>query len=193
MDPMLHYQLNSMYGPTARERWVSVSEDISHVLGRSQRVLSKNKICLMFENHICRCRLELEHLEREKREREMREMRERELSDRLKDELMKNAAGAGPRMPNAIDPHWLELHRRYTTCQAVGVLFCVNCNMAATTRCVCCRYTGLGPGGPPQGAALHQFGLYPTPTGPSQVALSQLERERLERLGEQSRCICLLK
>lgn len=120
IDPMLHYQLNSMYGPSARER------------------------------------LELEHLEREKRDREMRELRDRELSDRLKDELMKNAVGAGPRMPNAIDPHWLELHR---------------------------RYPGLGPGGPPQGAALHQFGLFPTPTGPSQATLGQLERERFERLG----------
>jgi hypothetical protein len=26
-------------------------------------------------------------------------------------------------MPNAIDPHWLELHRRYAACQNVGVLF----------------------------------------------------------------------
>lgn len=41
------------------------------------------------------------------------------------------------------------------------------------------RYQGLGPGG------LHQFSLYPGPGGPSQaVALSQLERERLERLGK---------
>lgn len=61
-------------------------------------------------------RLELEHLEREKRERELRELRERELNDRLKEELMKNAgvAGApGTRMPTPLDPHWLELHRRY--------------------------------------------------------------------------------
>lgn len=58
------------------------------------------------------------------------------------------------------------------------------CNMAATTWCLYCRYPGLGPGGPPQGAALHQFGLFPTPTGPSQAALGQLERERFERLGE---------
>lgn len=56
--------------------------------------------------------------------------------------------------------------------------------MAATTWCLYCRYPGLGPGGPPQGAALHQFGLFPTPTGPSQAALGQLERERFERLGE---------
>lgn len=72
-------------------------------------------------------------------------------------------------------------------------IVCASYNVAATVQCFCCRYTGLGPGGPPQGAALHQFGLYPTPTGPSQVALSQLERERLERLGEQSCCSCLLK
>ncbi|KAL0271680.1 UNVERIFIED_CONTAM: hypothetical protein PYX00_008695 [Menopon gallinae] len=115
IDPMLHYQLNSMYGP--------------------------------------RDRLELEHLEREKREREMRELRERELNDRLKEELMKNAgvAGApGARMPTPLDPHWLELHR---------------------------RYGGL-PGGPPP-----QFGLYPSPGHPGPPGLSQLERERLERLG----------
>ncbi|KAG8331966.1 hypothetical protein J6590_031211 [Homalodisca vitripennis] len=44
--------------------------------------------------------------------------------------------------------------------------------------CVVYRYPGLGPGG------LHQFSLYPGPGGPSQAAaLSQLERERLERLG----------
>ncbi|XP_039286365.1 arginine-glutamic acid dipeptide repeats protein isoform X2 [Nilaparvata lugens] len=45
------------------------------------------------------------------------------------------------------------------------------------------RYQGLGPGGPP---GLHQFGLYPgaPPGGPAQAsALTQLERERLERLG----------
>ncbi|KAK6631506.1 hypothetical protein RUM44_006033 [Polyplax serrata] len=115
IDPMLHYQLNSMYGP--------------------------------------RDRLELEHLEREKRERELRELRERELNDRLKEELMKNAgvAGApGARMPTPLDPHWLELHRRY----------------------------GTLPGGPPP-----QFGLYPSPGHPGPPGLSQLERERLERLG----------
>lgn len=44
------------------------------------------------------------------------------------------------------------------------------------------RYpAGYPPGGPP---GLHQFGLYPAPGTPSQAAtLSQLERERLERLG----------
>lgn len=56
-------------------------------------------------------RLELEHIEREKRERELRELRERELNDRLKEELMKNA-GAGPRLGNPMDPHWLDLQRR---------------------------------------------------------------------------------
>jgi hypothetical protein len=56
----------------------------------------------------------MEHLEREKREREMRELRERELNDRLKEELMKNAVAAGgaPRLPNPLDPHWLEIPRR---------------------------------------------------------------------------------
>lgn len=111
MDPMLQYQLSSMYGAAgARER------------------------------------LELEHLEREKRDREIRELRERELNDRLKEELLKNNVG-----PRALDPHWLEMHRRY----------------------------GMPPP-PPQGAIPVQFGLYPPGHGP---ALSQLERERLERLG----------
>lgn len=55
-------------------------------------------------------RLELEHLEREKREREIRELRERELNDRLKEELMKSGM-RGP--PNPMDPHWLEIQRRY--------------------------------------------------------------------------------
>lgn len=111
MDPMLQYQLSSMYGAAgARER------------------------------------LELEHLEREKRDREIRELRERELNDRLKEELLKNNVG-----PRALDPHWLEMHRRY----------------------------GMPP--PPQGAIPVQFGLYPPGHGPA--ALSQLERERLERLG----------
>lgn len=112
MDPMLQYQLSSMYGAAgARER------------------------------------LELEHLEREKRDREIRELRERELNDRLKEELLKNNMG-----PRALDPHWLEMHRRY----------------------------GMPPP-PPQGAIPVQFGLYPPGHGPG--ALSQLERERLERLG----------
>lgn len=112
MDPMLQYQLSSMYGAAgARER------------------------------------LELEHLEREKRDREIRELRERELNDRLKEELLKNNVG-----PRALDPHWLEMHRRY----------------------------GMPPP-PPQGAIPVQFGLYPPGHGPA--ALSQLERERLERLG----------
>ncbi|XP_038220737.1 arginine-glutamic acid dipeptide repeats protein [Zerene cesonia] len=112
MDPMLQYQLSSMYGAAgARER------------------------------------LELEHLEREKRDREIRELRERELNDRLKEELLKNNVG-----PRALDPHWLEMHRRY----------------------------GMPPP-PPQGAIPVQFGLYPPGHGPG--ALSQLERERLERLG----------
>lgn len=111
MDPMLQYQLSSMYGAGARER------------------------------------MELEHLEREKRDREIRELRERELNDRLKEELLKNNVG-----PRALDPHWLEMHRRY----------------------------GMPP--PPQGAVVPmQFGLYPPGHGPA--ALSQLERERLERLG----------
>lgn len=94
-------------------------------------------------------RFELEHLEREKRDREMREFRERELNDRLKEELMKSRPLAAP----AMEPHWLDVHRRY--------------------------HPGLGPGpsaGPPQ--ALHQFGLYGGPPGPA-----QLERERMERLG----------
>ena len=54
----------------------------------------------------------------------MRELRDRELSDRLKDELMKNAVGAGPRMPNTIDPHWLELHRRYVIHLDLGIFMC---------------------------------------------------------------------
>lgn len=108
-------------------------------------------------------RMELEELDRQKRERELRELRERELNDRLKEEIMKNAAAGagGPRLPGQLDPHWLELHRRYTS---------------------------LGPGGPPQGpASLHQFGLY-QPQGPGGLpstlsnSLNQLERERLERL-----------
>lgn len=78
---------------------------------------------MQYENDLAFCRLELEHLEREKRDREMRELRDRELSDRLKDELMKNAVGAGPRMPNTIDPHWLELHRRYVTHLHVDILY----------------------------------------------------------------------
>lgn len=46
----------------------------------------------------------------------MRELRERELNDRLKEELMKNAVGAGaPRLPNPLDPHWLEIPRRSET------------------------------------------------------------------------------
>lgn len=81
MDPMLQYQLSSMYGPGARER------------------------------------IELEHLEREKREREIRELRERELNDRLKEEIMKSGM-RGP--PNPMDPHWLEIQRRYAAAGLAG-------------------------------------------------------------------------
>lgn len=81
MDPMLQYQLSSMYGPGARER------------------------------------MELEHLEREKREREIRELRERELNDRLKEEIMKSGM-RGP--PNPMDPHWLEIQRRYAAAGLAG-------------------------------------------------------------------------
>lgn len=111
MDPMLQYQLSSMYGAAgARER------------------------------------LELEHLEREKRDREIRELRERELNDRLKEELLKNNVG-----PRALDPHWLEMHRRY----------------------------GMPPP-PPQGAIPVQFGLYPPGHGPSALSALERERlERL--------------
>ncbi|KAL1139834.1 hypothetical protein AAG570_006811 [Ranatra chinensis] len=115
IDPMLHYQINSMYAPGARER------------------------------------LELEQLEREKRERELRELRERELSDRLKEELMKNTS-AGSRMPNPLDPHWLELHR---------------------------RYQGL-PSGPPGLHQFGLYPSPGAPAHPP--PLSQLDRDRLERL-----------
>lgn len=48
-------------------------------------------------------------MEREKRERELRELREKELNDRLKDEFLKSGSSGPPR----IDPHWIELQRRY--------------------------------------------------------------------------------
>ncbi len=56
-------------------------------------------------------------------------------------------------MPNPLDPHWLDVHR---------------------------RFGALGPGGP-QLSQLHQagFGLY-APQGPPN-ALSPLDRERLGR------------
>jgi len=136
MDPMLHYQLASMYGAGARER------------------------------------LEME-LERDKRERELRELREREISDRFKEEMLKNGAGLppvgmglpgpgahGPRMSGPLDPHWLELHR---------------------------RYAGM-PGGPPPGTGLGPppgFGMYQIGANPGAAGLNPLERERLERLGLQ--------
>ncbi|XP_060865602.1 LOW QUALITY PROTEIN: arginine-glutamic acid dipeptide repeats protein-like [Metopolophium dirhodum] len=56
-----------------------------------------------------RDRFEYEQMEREKRERELRELREKELSDRLKDEFLKSGSSGPPR----IDPHWIELQRRY--------------------------------------------------------------------------------
>lgn len=56
-------------------------------------------------------------MEREKREREIRELRERELNDRLKEEIMKSGM-RGP--PNAVDPHWLEIQRRFTAAGLAG-------------------------------------------------------------------------
>lgn len=56
-------------------------------------------------------RFEMEQIEREKqREREIREMKEKELSDRIKDEIMRSA---GSRISNQIEPHWMDLQRRY--------------------------------------------------------------------------------
>jgi hypothetical protein len=112
-------------------------------------------------------RMEIEALE--KREREIREIRERELSDRLKEEFMRNVPGGpgaqhgggpggppgGPqRMPNPMDPHWLDVHR---------------------------RFGALGPGGP-QLSHMQQagFGLYGPPGPPN--ALSPMERERLGKI-----------
>lgn len=79
-------------------------------LGRAKGNLNIPCSFSVFSQDFMHRRLELEHLEREKREREIRELRERELNDRLKEEIMKSA---GPRMPNTMDPHWLELQRRY--------------------------------------------------------------------------------
>lgn len=56
-------------------------------------------------------------MEREKREREIRELRERELNDRLKEEIMKSGM-RGP--PNTMDPHWLEIQRRYAAAGLAG-------------------------------------------------------------------------
>lgn len=66
-------------------------------------------------------RLELEHLEREKREREIRELRERELNDRLKEEILKNGIrGPGAAGANPMDPHWMEIQRRYAAAGLAG-------------------------------------------------------------------------
>jgi len=120
-----------------------------------------------------RDRLELEALE--KREREIREIRERELSDRLKEEFLRSVPGTSnpgqhgggpsggapqgaPRLPNPLDPHWMEFHRRYGS---------------------------LGPGAPSLNQLQSGFGLYSSPSGPP-ANLSAIERERFERLGNLS-------
>lgn len=74
--------------------------------------------------------MELEELDRQKRERELRELRERELNDRLKEELMKNAAAGagGPRLAGPLDPHWLELHRRLESF-TLRLLLCGACSV----------------------------------------------------------------
>ncbi|XP_065205477.1 arginine-glutamic acid dipeptide repeats protein-like isoform X2 [Planococcus citri] len=60
-----------------------------------------------------RDRIELEQMEREKqlREREIREMKDKELSDRIRDEMIRSA---GSRIPNPMDPHWMDISRRFT-------------------------------------------------------------------------------
>ncbi|CAH0393848.1 unnamed protein product [Bemisia tabaci] len=100
-------------------------------------------------------RLELEQLERDKRERELRELRDRELNDRFKEEYIKNS---GPRLANPLDPHWLEMHRRY------GSLGPSSASVASP--------------------AMQQFGIFQSQNASNQaVGLNPLERERLERLG----------
>lgn len=118
-------------------------------------------------------RLELEHLEREKREREIRELRERELNDRLKEEIMKS----GMRGPaNPMDPHWLEIQRRYAAAGLAGPGGNYPYRDLSTPNLLIKGAYIIGPGGMP----LHHFALYP---GQGGAQLSQMERERLERLG----------
>lgn len=58
----------------------------------------------------------MEHFEREKRERELRELRDKEMNERFKEELLKSA---GSRLSNSIDPHWLDLQRRFVFYQSI--------------------------------------------------------------------------
>lgn len=97
-----------------------------------------------------------ERLELEHLEREKRDREMRELREReLNDRLKEELLKGGRPMAAPVDHQWLEIHRRYAA-------------------------AGLAPGpsaAPPQ--ALHQFSaLYGAPAGHS-----QLERDRLERLG----------
>ena len=121
------------------------------------------------------CRLEMEHFEREKREREIREMRDKEMNERLKEELMKSAAGS--RIPGSIDPHWLEMQRRFVFVGNLVLRYSTSCNVQFHIY----RFSALNPSAP--GGALHPFGLYAAAGQPA--ALTPLERERLERLGNE--------
>ncbi|XP_074653813.1 uncharacterized protein LOC141907971 isoform X2 [Tubulanus polymorphus] len=129
VDPMLHYRMASMYPPGSRER---------------------------LELELERDKRERDARERELRERELREM---ELREKMKAELEMKPPGFDRIPPGgsagSIDPHWLELQRRYGP-----------------------------PGSLPPGAHPSQGhipGVYP----PSSLAsdLMARERERLERLG----------
>lgn len=86
MDPMLHYQLASMYGPGARER-------LELELEREKR----------------------ERELRELREREISDRFKEEMLKNgaaMGPMGMPGGGGLGPRLSGPIDPHWLELHRR---------------------------------------------------------------------------------
>lgn len=98
-------------------------------------------------------------MEREKRERELRELREKELNERLKDEFLKSGSSG----PARIDPHWIELQRRYGGTPGLHPF-------------------GLyqSPGAPPG-----------QPSTPGNI--NSLDRERLERLGMNYLYITVLK
>lgn len=106
--------------------------------------------------------------EREKREREMREreMRERELHEKLKAEMEMKATptslaagrfppGGLPFGASPLDPHWVELQRRYAAA------------------------AGLSPCGPPTSMHQNPFAMYPNSHGAVAAAANMADRERL--------------
>ncbi|KAL3861507.1 hypothetical protein ACJMK2_007536 [Sinanodonta woodiana] len=156
-------QLSEYAKPHTLGKYSPDMQRIPYSMGGLHPYMDPIRLAAMYPPN-SRERLELE-LERDKRERDARErelreheLRTMEMREKLKQELEMKPPGLDRMLPpgaNPLDPHWLELQRRY-------------------------GYPGVPLGGA-SGNPAHIPGVYP-PTSLASDLMAR-ERERLERLG----------